>query len=140
MSKPECFCEACGAKVVEYRHRLNAPLVNALGKLYLAGGEAHKNDLRLTTTQYGNFQKLRYWFLVEMVRDEDGHVYSGVWRLTERGQDFVEGRITIPETVWTFRGEHLRYEGSDVSFADVHDNGVERAEDYWANATPHFLE
>lgn len=139
MSKPECFCETCGAKVVEYRHRFNRHLAKGLGELYLAGGEAHLSDLSLTYAQQCNFQKLRYWFVVEMVPKEEGRYRSGMWRITERGKDFVEGRICVPQAVCTYRGEHLRYEGKDVSFVAAHDQKAECAEDYWANAIPHFL-
>jgi len=139
MNKPDCFCETCGAKVVEYRHRFNRSLAKCLGELYLADGEAHLNDLSLTFSEKNNFQKLRYWFVVEMVPNEDGRFHSGVWRLTPRGRDFVEGRTDVPEAVWTYRAQPVRYEGRAVSFVSAHDRGVDRAEDYWASAIPHFL-
>lgn len=141
MSQPDCFCETCGAKVVEYRHTLNQALVHALGRLYQLGGQAHINDLGLSFSTINNFQKLRYWFLVDKVQSEEGHTRSGVWRLTDRGWDFVDGVIQVPRRAWTYRGEHVRYDDERelVWFRDEHVIGSERSDDYWANAIPHFL-
>lgn len=50
----------------------------------------------------GDFNKFRYWDMIEPevggVRD-DGSSRTGIWRVTERGQDFVLGRIRVRKYV-----------------------------------------
>jgi hypothetical protein len=51
-----------------------------------------------------NFQKLRYWGLVEKVHREDGTRVAGVWRVTREGYGFLAGG-RVYRAVWTYRGE-----------------------------------
>ena len=81
------ICECCGAKVVTYTHRINKGLTIAMKRLYDAGRTEHLENLRLTNSQRANFQKLKYWGLVKQSSER-----SGVWVLTDRGTNFVEGR------------------------------------------------
>lgn len=117
------ICDHCGAKIVEYPHTLNKGLMRALYKVYRSGGGPInlKNVLpSLTRNEWDNFQKLKYWNLVEQVI-VDGSRKKGVWLITELGKKFVTGNISLPNKVWTFRGEIVKYEGSNIFIQDITD-------------------
>lgn len=112
-------CECCGAKMVEYRHRLNKGLCGALLKLFQAGGIAQISDLNLSKSQYCNFQKLKYWWLVEKVKHDD-ESKGGEWRLTNDGFNFIVGLIAMPEVAVSYRGERVRVEGDYKLMGAIH--------------------
>jgi len=83
MSKKEVLkCSECGAKMVKYLHVFNNALAVGLWRLYKSGKPINIKGLNLTRNQWDNFQKLRYWNLVEKYRDEDGKRLGGVWDIT----------------------------------------------------------
>lgn len=131
------ICETCGAKVVEYKHGLSKGLVRVLyiiAKYRQAGGAVPMADLKLTYSQRCNSQKLRYWYLIEKVGDADSK--GGNWRVTQRGADFLQGKISVPQFVWTFHGEQIRYEGR-YRYIDQVTGGWKWRPDYAREAIPH---
>ena len=134
------ICEHCGAKVVEYEHTFNRGLRNCLGKLYkevirnnpLAwlGQTIRVKDLGLTTSEWTNFAKLRYWDLAEKVTGEKEKHKGGVWRLTSRGYGFVNGSCTIYERAVVCRNVVLRYEGPAIKFDGSVDPAYQHRGDY----------
>ena len=141
-SRDPDLCPTCGAKIVRYRHTMNKALVTGLATLAAAGGEASLADLGLTRNQVDNFQKLRYWGLVEKVHREDGTRVAGVWRVTREGYAFLSGR-RVYRAVWTYRGEFECADDEDgfrvptVAARDVSPFYVQRAE-YAERARPEF--
>jgi len=130
------ICSACGAKMVEYRHKLNAGMVTSLKKLYDVGGSAHLNALELNYNQRCNFQKLRYWGLVGRASNE-----SGVWILSQYGRAFIEGTSTAPSHTWSYRGDPIDKEDNDitnVTFSDIlEDRAYKKRDDYLDDEEPH---
>ena len=125
-------CPHCDAKMVEYRHTFNKGLANSLYELFaVGGGPVSLRSLRLTRIQWTNFQKLRYWGLVERTK------IDGEWKLTGKGYRFIVAGTSIQKWVWTYRGETVRFDGDTCFFTSVHEPKVEKKEDYVANATPH---
>lgn len=104
-------CPTCGAKMVEYKHHLTRPLVEGAAALALAGGgPINLADLNLSRSVWDNFQKLRYWKLVQP--HQVGGVRSrGEWYLTVRGWAFLRGELALRRYAWTYRGDIRRYEG-----------------------------
>lgn len=132
-------CSECLAKTVEYPHRLNKPLMKGIYAIYAAGrGPRHlESDLHLRYSVHDNFQKLQYWDLVCASYREDGSRIKGCWEITDRGIEFTEGNLQIFNTVWTYRGERVEYDGALVSAAQVTEGAQEREE--WAQgARPHL--
>jgi hypothetical protein len=130
-------CEHCRAKMVEYKHSFSKALATGLWRLYLAGGPVNIKDLGLTRNQWDNFQKLRYWGLTAQTYRPDGTRMNGVWHITEAGTAFIEQGTGISKTVWTYRGNTLRFAGSTVFFKDAHDVEYEKRESYAMNAVAH---
>lgn len=131
------ICETCGAKVVEYKHGLSKGLVRVL-YIIARGGKVGEtismSDLKLTYSQRCNSQKLRYWYLIEKVHDQLSK--GGDWRVTNRGSEFLQGIISLPQYVWTFHGEQVRYEGK-YRFVDETTGGWKWRPDYAREAIPH---
>jgi hypothetical protein len=137
--KNKKFCDHCGAKIVEYKHSFSAALAHGLYELFCVKEPINIKYLGLTRNQWDNFQKLRYWGLVEKAVNEEGRRIAGHWSMTEKGIDFIKGRITIPKSVWTFRGDSVRFEGDSCYFLDVHDTSYQQREDYVNSAVAHQI-
>jgi hypothetical protein len=130
------LCPYCGAKMVEYRHRLNDPLVTSLARLRQAGGgPISLKALGLTRNQWDNFQKLRYFDLVRQVW-VDGSRKRGIWEITNSGRAFLDGRLAVHRSVWTYRGERVRWDGELVTVMAVA-GGYQFREEWAEEAQPH---
>jgi hypothetical protein len=137
MSK-EQYCDHCGAKIVEYKHNFSHALADALYKIYLPKKAVFLTDLDLTRYQWTNFQKLRYWGLVEQAKDSITNKATGAWKITQLGFDFVaDPEMSIFKNVWTFRGEPTRFDGEKVYFKDTHEKFYKQRIEYAQEAVPH---
>lgn len=108
------YCPLCNEKMQAYWHTLNKGLVDALKKLYEAGGTAHLRDLDLTISQNNNFQKLHYF---ELAKSKG----TGEYTIEDKGIDFLFGQIKIPKKVQTFRNKVIKRSEEVISVKDVHD-------------------
>jgi hypothetical protein len=109
-------CVHCDADLALSKHSLAAMYVEALFKLRAAVRHYDRNSIhirhemyaakgspfQLTTDQWSNFGKLRYFGLAHHAGKENPK--SGKWLLTDRGGAFLRGDIAIPRKVFTFRG------------------------------------
>jgi hypothetical protein len=123
--------------MVEYKHSFSKALAVGLRRLYEAKSSVNIKELGLTRNQWDNFQKLRYWGLVEQVKHEDGRHASGVWAITKSGVDFIEHDTAIRKSVWTYRGSTIRFDGDTCFFRDVHDTEYVQRATYATEAVPH---
>lgn len=135
--EPKKLCPHCGASMVEYRHTFNEALAEGLFRLYQAGTPVNLKTLELDRNQWDNFQKLRYWDLVEKFINDEGNRVGGTWLVTPHGKDFVEGHTTIQRNVFTYRGERVRYEGKTVFFKNNHPGQYKTRLEYADEAVPH---
>lgn len=123
-------CHHCGAKMVSYTFTLNKGLARCLWKLAKAS-ETHFVEirtLRLTTSEWTNFQKLRYWNLIEKkMEDETGK--GGFWKISETGLLFLKSRRPLPKKVTMYRNTVQSYSEEKVTFSQVTD-GYEYRSDY----------
>lgn len=114
----------------KYWHRLTPGLVRTLVEVYKfvsAKGEniVSKKELKLSHSQYGNFQKLRFHALIAKYK-VNGEWHRGEWLLTKRGADFLKGMVQIPDRVQTFRNKVEDRSGILVTVTDVM-----KTEPYW---------
>jgi hypothetical protein len=68
----------------------------------------------------GDLSKLRYWGLVvefDATRDDGGR--PGLWRITDLGERFVLGRVTVPSHAVVFLARLLRLDGDDMTVRDA---------------------
>lgn len=111
-----CVCQHCGAKMKKYKFSLNRPLVDVLvlmRKLAPVGSPIEINSLNMTTSQWTNFQKLRYWNLIARYEDK-AHPKGGIWVVTQQGADFVDGTLPIRKYAVMYRNELVEYSGDLV--------------------------
>lgn len=130
------ICPHCNAKMVEYKHGLSKALVEGLTRLANKGIRVNIKDLGLTRNQWDNFQKLRYWDLVEKA-NPNGNQKGGWWMVTILGIQFLKHGIAIPKTVVTYRGSRIRFEGENVFVNQVVEGYMYR-NDYIENSAPHI--
>ena len=111
-------CPYCDAKMVEHKHGLSKGLLRCLVKLAKAGhGDQNLNDLGMNYSQQSNFQKLKYWGIVE--KADPNCAKGGEWRITERGWSFVKGEIALQKSVFTYRGAVVGYEGKKLLIEEI---------------------
>lgn len=113
-------CSTCGAKLVEYKHGLSRALCRTLAVVATQFGDTKPHqikDMRLNYNQRCNFQKLKYWNLIKKIGDADGK--GGTWAITDNGMRFISGEIEMPKSVWTFRGEPVRYSDETIFITEV---------------------
>lgn len=117
-------CPHCGASMKMYWQRLTPLLVKTLVKIrsaIIAKGENKihpHNEMELSTTEHMNMTKLRFHALIAKCK-EDGKAERGYWLLTKRGNEFLNGKIQLPDKVLTFRNKVVRHSESLVSISDV---------------------
>lgn len=129
-------CSECGAKTVKYKHGLNAHLVSALYRLHRAGGgPVSLKALNMSHSMWDNFQKLKYFGLVEKTYI-DGKRIAGVWQITPYGTDFITGQAYCYEYAWSYRGDFVEFDGSPI-WADEVLPGYMQAQEYAATAQAH---
>lgn len=109
------YCSSCGASIRQYKHGLTDKLARALLKLYHHGTSVFNIvDIGLTQTERLNFQKLRYFGLVERVGEK-----TGWYRITLEGKFFCEGGAKSPKSVTTYRGKVESQSDRRVSIYDL---------------------
>lgn len=117
------YCECCGASLKKYWHRITPGLLATLVKVYAGVSSKGENiirmdELELSHSEFGNFQKLRFHALIAK------HKVEGVWKrrewlMTRRGADFLKGNIDIPYRVQTFRNEVVAHDAKKIFIKDV---------------------
>mgnify|MGYP003113266639 CR=1 FL=1 len=61
-------------------------------------------------TRTNQLPTVRWWGLAERQKSEDPAVkHSGMWCATQRGIDFAHGRISVPQKVYTYNAEVVRF-------------------------------
>ena len=112
-------------KDVQYTHRFNKLLNDSLFQFATYGGRGKLADV-LNHVQTCNAHKLRYWKLIK-------NVGGGVWVITPEGYDWLDGKVSVPERVVTYRGEVVRYDGPPMFRINV-PTAIWRRSDYAQNA------
>ncbi len=101
-------CSCCGNRVTAYTHGLNLWLIKALDELCKLRDKKRKpinerKELNLTLNVHCNFQKLRYWGLVQLVA-------GGWWEPTLLWLRFWQWLEPVPNIVAAMRNEVLPYD------------------------------
>lgn len=117
-------CPCCTQFAKVYRRRINSTQARALAIIYRERGRnwAHLPSLRMKLAPHHSNEepKLRYWGLLEeeaLVRPDGGR--AGWWRVTDLGEQWVQGLVAIPKYVCIFDSRPLRLEGEPVHIQDA---------------------
>lgn len=119
----EKFCPVCGANMKKYWHTLTPGLVGLLVKCYdqvkKTGINKFKmNELELSHSEYGNFQKLRFHALIAKHK-VNGEWINSEWVITSRGGDFLCSKISVPKRVQTFRNKVVDHDFETISIRQI---------------------
>lgn len=126
--KDGAACPCCGQMAKVYSRPIHASMAAGLLQFfYYAEGridQFHHIENIMKNKRFklvGDFAKLRYWGFIEERPEKDSKSKartSGFWKLTEKGRDFVLGKIKVPQKVQLYDGRRLKFEGPEVSFSD----------------------
>lgn len=120
-------CPQCNAKLSGRWENICKGQVNTLAKFRQAVIDKNENsvhlnkDIKLSHSEYTNFQKLRYNGLVAHSNE------AGYWLLTRRGARFLRNEISIPKGVLIFRNKIQDYSTKIIDLKSI----LKNDEPYW---------
>lgn len=104
----QCDCPTCGRHAQIYRRKFHSSMALQLIQLHRLGGAKdyiHASKLIMPgVTGSGDFSKAKYWGLIhpKPATDEEPGKASGMWILSDAGEQFVRGTLRIPSEVLVF--------------------------------------
>lgn len=118
-------CPCCDQHVKLYPVKLNSLMAFYLVKLYTltvnnsGNGYFHvgKEGLDIPNELGGGWAKVRWWGLIEeQTNDTDPTKRtSGLWRITELGNKFVEGSISVQKYVKLYNAKSYGFDGGSIN-------------------------
>lgn len=116
-------CPCCGQFVKLYKRQIYVSMAADLIKLYRLhrryGRDRwfHISEIRKSTAGGGDFAKFLHWGLIEEAKkdpEETTTRTSGYWRITLKGEAFVERRLTVQKYVMLYNGKFRGFDGPQV--------------------------
>lgn len=117
-------CPCCDSLVKIYHRTISGKSINMLASLYnLTGGEVEryfhlskvlKNSGQIQT---GDFPKLRFWNLIKRldIETDNGSNHSGHYSITEKGCEFLNGKMEVPKYAAIYKNELQELNGKLVT-------------------------
>lgn len=118
-----CTCPSCGQFVKLYKRKLNSSMARALIILFNLSKTQewiHSREITKNVNITGDFAKMAYWKLIEEKKKEGGEDKrtSGIWKITERGRQFVRGQIRIPAYVFIYNAKLQGFSDDTATIRD----------------------
>lgn len=105
-------CPCCGQSVKLYKRKFNAGIAVFLIKLHKAtknGNFIHASEV-LNGTKSLDYSIAVHWGLIEGDSEEvDGKRQSGMWRITEKGSQFVKNLRNIPSHIHIYNNTFVGF-------------------------------
>ena len=118
-------CPCCKQYVKLYKRKITGVTAAGLVILYRRNMRIGWNDYvcipdLLTEKKYTDVTKLFYWDLIEPLigKREEGSKRVGYWRLTQKGREFVEGKIAIDKNVFVYNNKVYRRSEEKATIKD----------------------
>ena len=99
-------CPCCNQFVKMYKRKLNSTMARSLVRLYHLDKfnsiyYHNVNIVKSVSESVGDFAKLLYWGMIEQKPNDDdkSKKNAGMWKITDKGRMFVEGKIKVPKHV-----------------------------------------
>lgn len=122
-------CPCCGQFVKLYSRSITSSMAYALYLIY----KNQKNDDWTHVQSYlkklnipapvmsGDISKLKFWELLEVLEGErkDGSKRVGFYRVTEKGKEFIHGRISVPKHCKLYNQKFYGFSGEQIHFKDA---------------------
>lgn len=109
----QCKCPVCGQKVKIYPRKLSSALARFLIEIYNLTAGRRPDERWIKVSQElivqsrhhitRDYSILRFWGLLEK-KEKEGKV----WRITDSGLAFVEGRLVVPQKAYIYNNYCLR--------------------------------
>lgn len=122
--KSGCSCPACSQFIKMYKRKIDKSMAHIMLRLYKVTAEKPEQeffhideDLHIPVTSSG-IAKLRYWNLVEEKASDPNlkdKKSSGMWRITNKGKLFVQGKVTVPKYAKVYNKVVHGFEGEEVN-------------------------
>lgn len=117
-----CKCPSCGQFVKLYIRKLGSAQSRALIRTYHLNKEqewVHIREISKEINITGDYAKLVYWGLIEEKENQDTKKKnSGFWKITQRGKDFVECKISLPSHVMIYNSKFQGFKDSFVMITE----------------------
>lgn len=112
-------CPLCQQHSKMYRRKINSGMARSLIHMYRSAGTSWIH-VRLIGAKSREEGKLAYWGLVEEQKGAGLHGgRAGYWRVTRKGEDFLNGHLKVPKYAKVYNGQVYGFEGDDVSIKDA---------------------
>lgn len=116
-------CPCCGQFVKRYRRKLNSNMVRflvSLGKAQRSSGEPWV-DYRDCAFRGRDYNQIAHWGLAETapLSSDSEKRTSGMWRATELGFAFLEGRERVPSHCYIYNGSALGFSEELISIHEA---------------------
>jgi hypothetical protein len=116
-------CPACEQFAKVYRRQIYAGMVRSLILMFREGDFGRRLYVHvpsLDPARGGDVAKLQFWGLIEEERGTrvDGG-RAGYWRVTRRGQDWIERKTAVPKYARIYDGRMLSLTGPLVTIDDA---------------------
>lgn len=108
-------CPLTGKMIRIWRHGLHQSQVNTLRRLRDRSDRLRQTYIPLEVFsghRDGNLAKMVHWQLVEPLKPAtalEGEKINGMWRITQRGRDWLDGKIRVPRQVAILLGKRIGY-------------------------------
>jgi hypothetical protein len=118
-------CPCCTQHSQAYRRPLTSSMVYGLILLSQSPEQAkgihtHVEDylkkMDCPSSVRGDIAKLRFWGLIEPLpgEREDKNPQNGFYKVLEKGFDFINGRVMVPQAVKVYNNRFLAYDGKMI--------------------------
>ncbi len=122
-------CPCCEQLVKLYKRRINAHMCFFLIKLHRLAKHTQTGQRYFSNEQIGqnynlggDWARLRHWGLIEqMPNHEDRKRTSGYWGITEKGKEFVNLQIKVPEKILIHNNHFMGFDGDDIDMQEALD-------------------
>ena len=125
-------CPVCDRWGKIYVRNINKTMAQGLVWLnHQTGDEDGWVNVPITGPQWlvrsNQLATLHWWNLVERKSKDDSHKskFSGIWRTTQLGKDFVAGLIRVPRSVYTYNNNVVKHGDEDVLLSECLDEGFD---------------
>jgi len=115
--KKGTICPCCAQPVKMYRRPITSAMAVGLITLYREKGVelTHVEDFfklckELPSSIRGDFPKLRYWDIIQIVSEQDGY-----YKITKKGERFVKGMESVQSHVLLYNNKSYGLDGNLIT-------------------------
>jgi len=121
-------CPCCNQFVKLYKRKINLVMTTCLIRLYHLyyknPSYHHVKEIvsGISDTGTNDFSKLAYWNLIEEKQKDPKNTKtrtSGYWRITDKGLDFVLGKINVPSHCYVYNTKVYQFSDEYVSIEET---------------------